>query len=260
MKNMVSVLLMGMMAITAPSALAAKAKKPAAKGTELKGEKKATATTKSEFVTNEDKLSYAIGIQIGKSIKNDNITINIPTLFRGIQDSFHDKPLAMSQEEIREVLMSFQKTMMSKQQEALKKMSERNLEESKKFLEENAKKPGVKVLPDGLQYKIIKEGEGASPGATDKVRVNYRGTLVSGREFDSSYKRNQPLEIGVSQVIPGWSEALKMMKVGAKWEIYIPSNLAYKESGYPPIIPPNSALIFDVELLEIVKDNTTAPK
>jgi len=210
---------------------------------------------KSAFTNDVDKLSYAIGYQIGRSLKADEIKINTEVFIRAIQDVIGDKPLAMTQDEMKDTIISFQKQMIAKNEKKMQELSSKNEAEGKKFLEDNAKKPGVKVLPSGLQYKVVQEGTGATPKATDKVKVAYKGTLINGQEFDSTAKHGgQPLEIAVNGVIPGWSEALQLMKVGSKWQIYIPAKLGYGERGAGPMIPPGSTLVFDVELLDIVKE------
>jgi FKBP-type peptidyl-prolyl cis-trans isomerase FklB len=206
----------------------------------------------SVLKTEQDKVSYIIGTQIAQSIKRQGVEVNLEPLMLGIQDVLEDKTLRLTQEETRNIYTAFQQRMRAKQAAERAKQATENLEKGKAFLEANKTKEGVKVLPDGLQYKIIKEGTGATPTATDTVKVNYRGTLIDGKEFDSSYKRNQPAEFPVNGVIKGWTEALELMKVGGKWELYIPANLAYGERGRPGI-PPNSVLIFEVDLLEIVK-------
>ena len=195
--------------------------------------------------TELDKVSYVIGTQIGRNFKTQGVEINIESLTWGLKDAMAGKKLALSQEESQQILSSFEQRMRGK-------LGARNLAEAEAFLKANKAKEGVKVLPSGLQYKVIKEGTGKSPTATDKVKVNYRGTLINGTEFDSSYKRNEPAEFVVNRVIKGWTEALLLMKEGSKWELYIPPNLAYGEQGRPSI-PPNSALIFEVELLEVLK-------
>ena len=149
------------------------------------------------------------------------------------------------------VLSDLQKRMFAVQQERLKEVSARNLEEGTAFMAQNAKKDGVKTLPSGLQYKVIKEGKGKMPKAEDTVTVNYRGTFMDGTEFDSSYKRGEPVTFQVNGVIKGWTEALQLMKEGSKWELFIPSDLAYGERGAGQTIPPNSTLIFQVELISV---------
>ncbi|KPL24439.1 MAG: hypothetical protein AMJ75_03785 [Phycisphaerae bacterium SM1_79] len=202
--------------------------------------------------TEMDKVSYAIGIQLGQNFKNQGVDIKIGPLLRGLSDALAGKPPALTQEEIQKVMTDFSKQMMAKRQEQQKASAAKNLAEGKAFLEANGKKEGVKVLPSGLQYKILKEGTGKSPTAEDKVKINYQGTLIDGTEFDSSYKTGKPVEYPVKNFIKGWTEALQLMKEGGKWQLFIPPDLAYGERGNRGI-PGNSTLIFEVELLEILK-------
>jgi FKBP-type peptidyl-prolyl cis-trans isomerase FklB len=202
--------------------------------------------------TEMDKISYAIGTQAGQSFKAQELEINLEMLVRGIEDVLAGRELAISQEEMRQVMMDHRKRMMAKRAEKSKKQAEENLVKGNAFLEENKAKPGVQVLPSGLQYKVLKDGTGRTPTATDSVSANYRGTLIDGTEFDSSYKRNKPGEFDVTGVIPGWTEALQLMKEGAKWQLFIPSELAYGDKPRGRTIPPNAALIFEIELLEIL--------
>lgn len=209
--------------------------------------------------TEMDKVSYAIGVQLGQSFKTQEIEIKIEPMMQGLKDSMAGKKLALTQDEMQKVMMSFQQRVMAKQRELRKKEQEgrkvegaKNLAAGKAFLEANGTKKGVKVLPSGLQYKIIRKGTGKTPTADDKVKTRYRGTLINGTEFDSSYKRNQPAEFSVKGVIKGWTEALQLMKEGGKWELYIPANLAYGERARQNI-PANSTLIFEIELLEVVE-------
>lgn len=204
------------------------------------------------FQTEQDKVSYIIGTQIAQSIKKQNIEVNVEMLTLGLQDVLEGKILRLTKEETEKVYAAFQQRMRAQRAAEIAKQGAENLAKGKVFLEANKTKEGVKVLPSGLQYKVIKEGTGDIPTANDKVKTHYRGTLIDGTEFDSSYKRNQPAEFAVKGVIKGWTEALQLMKTGAKWELYIPPDLAYGERGRPSI-PPNSVLIFEIELLEIVK-------
>lgn len=204
------------------------------------------------FQTEQDKVSYIIGTQIAQSIKKQNIEVNVEMLTLGLQDVLEGKILRLTKEETEKVYAAFQQRMRAQRAAEIAKQGAENLAKGKVFLEANKTKEGVKVLPSGLQYKVIKEGTGDIPTANDKVKTHYRGTLIDGTEFDSSYKRNQPTEFAVKGVIKGWTEALQLMKTGAKWELYIPPDLAYGERGRPSI-PPNSVLIFEIELLEIVK-------
>jgi FKBP-type peptidyl-prolyl cis-trans isomerase FklB len=199
----------------------------------------------------KDKLSYSIGMEIGKNMKKQSLDVNPELLTRGIKDAFSDGKPLMTDQEMSEALMAFQKEMMAKQQELAKKLGEKNQKEGETFLAENKKKEGVITLPSGLQYKVIKAGSGNKPKATDTVSVHYQGTLLNGTEFDSSYRRGQPVSFPVNGVIPGWTEALQLMEVGAKWQVVVPSSLAYGDRGAGPQIGPNATLIFEIELISI---------
>lgn len=205
--------------------------------------------------TQRDKTSYAIGMDIGtnvgNSLRSQSIDIDPDLLVRGIKDAMSNEKSLMTPEEIRETLADLRNEMMAKQMSQRKELADKNKKEGEAFLAENAKKEGVVTLPSGLQYKVIKQGTGEKPKATDTVTVNYRGTLIDGTEFDSSEKHGQSLTFKVNGVIPGWTEALQLMKVGSKWQLFIPSSLAYGERDTGREIGPNSTLIFDVELLSI---------
>ncbi len=216
------------------------------------------ASTMSEL----DKVSYSIGIQMGADFKQQDIQIN-PTLFmQGVADAQETGPKILTEEEVRNTLVNFQKTMIQKQQENQIKLSSKNLEDGNKFLEENKKKPGVTTLPSGLQYRVVQAGTGPKPTATDTVTTHYSGQFINGKEFDSSYSRGEPAQFQVNAVIPGWTEALQLMQPGAKWEIVVPAKLGYGENGVGRIIGPNETLLFNIELLSInSKDKSTdAPK
>jgi FKBP-type peptidyl-prolyl cis-trans isomerase FklB len=200
---------------------------------------------------NKDKVSYAIGLDVGNAMKKQSIDINTDIFMRGLKDALSGGKKLMSDDEIRETMTAFSHEMADKQKEAMKKLSEKNKHDSDAFLAENKKKEGIKTLESGLQYKVITEGTGKTPKATDTVTVNYRGTLIDGTEFDSSYKRGQPATFPVNGVIPGWTEALQLMKEGAKWQLFIPSALAYGDKGAGAVIGPNATLIFDVELISV---------
>ena len=204
---------------------------------------------KPAFETEKAKLSYTLGVSVGNSLKQQGFDVDLDIFKQGVADILADKELALTNEEMSKVMIATQEHQMKERQERMQK----TLEEGEAFLEENKKKPGVVTLPSGLQYKIIRPGTGAVPVATDKVRTHYRGTLINGEEFDSSFTRGAPAEFGVMQIIPGWQEALQIMKVGAKWELYIPAALGYGEREPSPKIPANSALIFELELLDILK-------
>ena len=194
-----------------------------------------------------DKVSYALGLSIGNNFQNSGIKkLQVEDFVKGLEDALGEKQPAISYEEAKQVINDY---FMKLQQERL----EINKQAGAEFLEINRHKAGVVELPSGLQYEILKQGTGAKPSASDKVKCHYHGTLINGTVFDSSVQRGEPATFGVSQVIPGWVEALQLMPVGSKWRLFIPSNLAYGEHGAGDVIEPNSTLIFDVELLDIVK-------
>lgn len=214
----------------------------------------ATAVYAQELVLKDkrDKVSYSIGMNIGSGLKSESIDVDPDILVRGIKDAMSGSKLLLTEEEFRETMTNFQNEMMAKQMERIKEIAENNLKEGEAFLAENKNKDGVVELPSGLQYKIISEGTGEKPKATDTVTVNYRGTLIDGSEFDSSARHGKPATLRVNGVIPGWTEALQLMKTGSKWQLFIPSGLAYGERGAGRgEIGPNATLIFDVELLSI---------
>ena len=200
----------------------------------------------ANFKDQKDKFSYALGLNLGMNFKKQNIDVNTDMIAAGVKDGVSGKP-QMTTDQIREVMMNFEKDMQAKQVESGKK----NEADAEKFLADNKKKDGVKTTASGLQYKVMKEGNGAQPKSTDNVTVNYRGTLMDGTEFDSSYKRGQPATFPVAGVIKGWTEALQLMKVGSKYQLFIPPALAYGAQSPSPQIPPNSLLIFEVELMNV---------
>ncbi len=207
----------------------------------------------------KQKLGYALGRNVGESVKPAGGDIDIDFLVRGLTEVLGGKESVMNADENRQVMMDFQKQMIEKRQAAMKAEGEKNVAEGKKFLDDNKKKDGVKVTASGLQYKVLKSGDGKSPKPTDTVSAHYKGTLINGTEFDSSYKRNEPAKFPVTGVIKGWTEALQMMKVGDKWQLFIPPELAYGPNGRPPTIPPQSTLIFEVELVGIQEAAPPAP-
>ena len=211
----------------------------------------AFAADAPELKTDKEKLSYSIGMDIGGNLKRQSVEVDPDLLAKGLKDSYGGGKTVLTEEESRKTITDFQKTLMAKQAETMKKLSEKNKADGEKFLAENAKKEGVKTLPSGLQYKEIAPGTGKSPKATDTVTTHYKGTLIDGTEFDSSHKRGQPATFLVSGVIPGWTEALQLMKEGGKWQLFVPSNLAYGERGAGREIGPNATLIFEVELISV---------
>jgi FKBP-type peptidyl-prolyl cis-trans isomerase FklB len=226
----------------------------------------ANPATTSTFKDEKDKVSYSLGVDIGRTLQKFQLDLNEAALSQGIADVLDSKPMAMTDQELQTTLQAFQQKMMQKQQEAVSKkqeemkgVAEKNEADGKKFLDDNSKKPGVKTTASGLQYKVIKEGSGDKPKDTDVVETNYRGTTIDGKEFDSSAKHGSTASFPVNGVIKGWSEALKLMPVGAKWELYVPADLAYGAEGYGDDIAPGSTLVFEVELLNIKKNAASTP-
>jgi len=215
------------------------------------------AEEKSELKDQKSKVSYGIGMNIGNNLKRSGYEIDVDTLAGAIKDVLSGKEPKLTEAQAREVLMAYSKEMQAKREEERQQKAQKNRKEGEAFLEENKKKPGVKThtvtLSNGktaeLQYKILKEGTGPTPKTNDMVTVNYRGTLINGTEFDSSIKRGTPAHFSVTGVIKGWTEALLMMPVGSKWELYLPSSLAYEDRGSGQMIEPGATLIFEVELI-----------
>ena len=199
----------------------------------------------------KDKVSYIIGMDIGTNLKKQSVEINPEILLRGIKDGLSGNKPLMTDQEMKDTIAAFQKEMQAKQEEVNKKMGDKNKKEGETFLAENKKKEGVVSLASGLQYKVIKKGNGKKPKSNDTVTTHYRGTLINGTEFDSSYRRNQSVSFPVNGVIAGWTEALQLMEEGAKWQLFIPSALAYGEKGAGPQIGPHATLIFEVELISV---------
>jgi FKBP-type peptidyl-prolyl cis-trans isomerase FklB len=202
------------------------------------------------FKDEKDKASYAVGLNYGSNLKRQDIELDANQFFQGFKDAYSGKAL-LTEQEMREVLNAYSQQLRAKAEEKRKELAEKNKKEGDAFLAENKNKPGVITLPSGLQYKVITEGTGPIPKATDIVVAHYRGTLLDGTEFDSSYSRNQPLTRNVTGLVKGWQEALQLMKTGSKWQLFVPPNLAYGEHGSPPKIGPDATLIFEMELLSI---------
>lgn len=209
----------------------------AAGATTLKGEK--------------ERLGYSIGMDLGGMLKRQSLDVDPDAVAKGLKDVYTGGKTLLTEEEMRQEIQALQTKLMERQADEMKKLGEKNKSDGEKFLAENAKKEGVKTLPSGLQYKELKAGTGKTPKATDSVTTHYSGTLIDGTEFDSSYKRGEPVSFAVSGVIAGWTEALQLMKEGAKWQLFIPSSLAYGERGAGRDIGPNSTLIFEVELIKV---------
>ena len=199
----------------------------------------------------KEKLSYGIGTDLGRNLKRLGVDVDADLLIKGFTDAMSGAKPLMTDEEIGATLNALQQQIQRKTAQAAAAAGEENKKAGEAFLAQNKAKQGVVTLPSGLQYKIIKAGDGKKPTASDTVECNYRGTLIDGNEFDSSYRRGQPATFGVSQVIPGWQEALQLMSVGSKWQLFVPASLAYGERGAGREIGPNSTLIFEVELLAI---------
>lgn len=200
-----------------------------------------------------DKLSYALGLSMGNNFRASGIQqINVEDFADGVASVFYGSTPKMTYDEAKKIIQDFFLELQAKQEEASKQMAEVNEKAGKAFLEENGKRVEVKTTPSGLQYEVVKEGDGPTPTASDQVMVHYKGELIDGTVFDSSIDRGQPATFGVTQVIPGWVEALQMMKVGSKWRLFIPSALAYGPQGAGGVIGPNQTLIFEVELMQII--------
>jgi len=212
---------------------------------------KAAASAVPVLKTPKDKVSYAIGADLAGRLKSQSIDVDPVLLSRGLRDALAGTKPLMTQDEVRATLTDLQNQLRQKQAAAVKELSDQNKKEGDAFLVENKGKEGVVTLPSGLQYKILKAGDGEKPKPTDTVVCNYRGTLLNGKEFDSSYKRGQPATFPVSGVIKGWTEALQLMPVGSKWQLFIPPDLAYGDRGAGNDIAPGATLIFEVELLSI---------
>jgi len=212
----------------------------------------------SALKSEKDKLSYTFGANFGKSLKQQEIEINTDIFIKGMKDGLSGGKTLLTDQEMKDTMTSFQKEMAAKQAEKRKALAEKNKKEGDAFLAANKGKDGIKTLPSGLQYKVITEGTGKTPKATDTVVTNYRGTLIDGTEFDSSYQRKTPATFKVNGVIKGWTEALQLMKEGAKWQLFVPSEIAYGERGAGPNIGPNAVLIFEIELIS-AKEESAAP-
>jgi FKBP-type peptidyl-prolyl cis-trans isomerase len=202
------------------------------------------------LTTEKDKQSYAIGLNVGKSLHRDDIDVDPKIVLQGLKDAMADGKVLLTDDQIKTVMTDLQNQVRQKQEEKRQAMAESNKKDGAAFLAANATKPGVVTLPSGLQYKVLTAGTGAKPAATDSVVCNYRGTLLDNTEFDSSYKRGQPATFPVTGVIKGWTEALQLMPVGSKWQLFIPADLAYGERAQGPG-GPNATLVFEVELLSI---------
>jgi FKBP-type peptidyl-prolyl cis-trans isomerase len=254
-------------AATTPAAPAAATPQAAttAKAPVKKTAPAAKSAAPAPLKTRKEKFSYALGMdigtQVGGSLKKQSVEVDWNLTSEGLKDAMSGGKTRLTQEEAKAVLDEVQAEVRKEQQEKMQQAAATNKAEGENFLAANKAKEGVVTLPSGLEYKILKAGDGPKPAASDQVVCNYRGTLINGTEFDSSYKRGQPATFGVGQVIKGWTEALQLMPVGSKWQLFIPSSLAYGERPDPRSgIEPNAALIFEVELLSIVDKNAGKKK
>ena len=230
-----------------PAAPPAKAPAPAA-GQAPAGQPPAAT---SAFKTQKEKLSYAIGMEMGKGVKAQGLDVDPAILVQGLNDAISGGKALMSEEELRQVITALQQDIRQKQAQAQQAAAAENKAKGDAFLAENGKKEGVVVLPDGLQYKILTAGQGKKPAESDTVLCNYKGTFLDGTEFDSSVRAGKPVPFEVKNVIPGFKEVLQLMPVGSKWQVVVPSNLAYGERGAGGVIGPNATLIFEVEVVDI---------
>ena len=220
----------------------------------------AQAWAATTLTTPEDKVSYTIGADIGQSLKKQDVQIKPELVAEGLKDAYTGGKLQMTADEMKQTIADLQKQVIDKQQEKLKSMADKNATAGQQFLTANKAKPGIVTLPSGLQYKVVTAGNGVSPNENSTVKVDYEGKLLNGKVFDSTFKRGEPVEFKVSQVIPGWQEALQKMKMGATWQLFIPAKLAYGERGFMnpggTSIEPNETLIFKVHLISVKNDAT----
>ncbi len=199
----------------------------------------------------KDKVSYCVGYETGKNLKMQFADINMELLKEGFQDAIKEATPRLEEKEIVSILTTLRQQIEMQQKQYIAQLADKNKKEGETYLQSNKQKEGIVALPSGLQYKVVKSGSGNHPTLFDTVSIHYKGQFLDGQVFDSSYERKQPLSLPVNRVIPGWSEALQLMKVGDQWQLFIPHYLAYGEHGFAPQIGPNSTLVFEVELLEI---------
>lgn len=206
----------------------------------------------------EKRASYALGLNMAQSMKTQEVPIDVDLLIEGLRDAFAGGETRLTDQEVQQTLQEFQQMMMQRQQEVRAAQGAENQQKAEAFFTENAAKEGVVTTESGLQYMVLEPGEGPKPSSTDRVTVHYKGTLLDGTQFDSSYDRGQPATFPVNGVIQGWQEAVPLMSVGSKYKLWIPSDLAYGANGQGPIIGPDAALVFEVELLSIEEDEAPA--
>ena len=211
----------------------------------------ANAQSGAGFKNDKEKVSYAVGMGVGKNLSRQGIEVDPQVLLKGITDVLGKKKTRLSDEEFRTTMRGLNKRLRASREKERSQKGGKNKKEGAAFLAQNKKKPGVVTLPSGLQYQVLRKGKGAKPLPANRVVTNYRGRLIDGTEFDSSYKRGKPATFPVKGVIAGWTEALQLMSIGSKWKLFVPANLAYGERGAGRLIGPNATLIFEIELLEI---------
>jgi FKBP-type peptidyl-prolyl cis-trans isomerase FklB len=209
-----------------------------------------SSTPNANFKTFKDQSSYAIGVDIARGLQQQGMDVDSAVVARGIADALGGGKLLLTDKELQATMLQVQKDAVTKAQQNFVKLADKHKREGAAFLAQNKNRDGVKSTASGLQYKVLKQGNGTTPRKTDVVTVNYRGTFLDGTEFDSSYARNEPAKFPCDRVIAGWVEALQLMHVGDKWQIFVPSNLAYGEAGMGNDIPPNATLVFEIELLD----------
>jgi FKBP-type peptidyl-prolyl cis-trans isomerase FklB len=213
------------------------------------------ADAASNLTSNQQMVSYSIGVDLGRNMAKQKLDLDINSLTAGLKDGFVGSQLKLSDDKMKEVLMSFQKEFISKRNAEVQQKSQQNLKSGQDFLANNKKQAGIVTLPDGLQYKVVTMGTGPKPTETDTVKVDYTGTLINGTVFDSSEKQGQPISFKVNQVIKGWTEILQLMPVGSTFQVFIPSDLAYGAQAVGNVIGPNETLIFTIHLISIEKAN-----
>ena len=228
--------------------------KPAGDSKDAKPAATADSSTPADLSTDPQKFSYAIGFDIGHSLSQIKDNVDVPSLEKGIEESVAGKTARLTDQQREEIKNAVAKKIQEKQLADRAAAAQKNKDDGDKFLADNGKKAGVKTTASGLQYEVLTEGKGDHPKASDKVTVNYKGSLLDGTVFDSSYDRGQPVSFPLANVIPGWTEGVQLMTPGSKYKFYIPSSLGYGERGAPPKIGPNSTLVFEVELISIDKD------
>jgi FKBP-type peptidyl-prolyl cis-trans isomerase FklB len=232
---------------TQPKATQSKAAQPKAASKDAQPK---DAQPKDALSNDKQKASYIIGNNIGASMKRDGVDIDLSAFIQGLKDSIAGTPGRLSTEETKEVMSRFQKSILAKHEAGQKSVGDKNQKDGEAFLAKNSKEPGVTTTASGLQYKVVTEGTGRTAALADTVTAHYRGTLIDGTEFDSSYGRGEPAKFPVTGVIPGWTEVLQLMKIGSKVQVFIPSKLAYGERGAGKEIGPNATLIFEIDLLD----------